>query len=262
MSRGRKRKRSKNKGHIVEYKRDLSKEQEFLNQDVDVNKLGDYGDDALLKAIVYDLPSASEAEAMEIALALQKRVRGDASLLENTGDLGDVIANIRDTAREVDKAAESFDKNRESFVESIMHSAPKLSDKQKDKIRAEGMADFQKIVRSLKAGKSMKQAQFKTFLQNAPKEEILVTGNPRIKNGRNVIEPDVVTLMGFRFVLEPGARNVPQPVAIAYKKMQEVRSQQRAKMAVMSGDGSPQGWYDQSTLEAKMAGVDQEYGSN
>jgi len=86
MSRGRKRKRSKNKGHIVEYKRDLSKEQEFLNQDVDVNKLGDYGDDALLKAIVYDLPSASEAEAMEIALALQKRVRGDASLLENTGD--------------------------------------------------------------------------------------------------------------------------------------------------------------------------------
>jgi hypothetical protein len=261
MSRGRKRRRSKPKAHLVEYKRDISKEKEFLNAEVDPTKLGDYGDDALMKAIIYDLPNASEAEAMEIALALQKRVRGDASLLENP-DLDDVIAGIRQEAREVDKAAEDFEKNRHSFVESVMASAPKLTDKQKEALQAKGSHEFKEAINNVKTGKSMKQMQFKAMIANAPREEILVTGQMRVRNGRNVIEPEIVSIMGMRFKLDPGTNLVPAPIAQAYKHMQETRNQARKKMALMSGEGADKGWYDQGSLASKLAEVDQEYGSN
>ena len=76
MARGKKKRRIRERTHVVETKRDLSREAEILGSEV---RLDGIGEDPVIKALLVDLPSASEVEAKEIALALQKRIRGERS---------------------------------------------------------------------------------------------------------------------------------------------------------------------------------------
>jgi hypothetical protein len=266
MARGRKKRKqrkriSKPRAHLVQEKRDLRKEEEFLSQEVDLNNLGDYGTDALLKAIVYDLPSASEAEAIEYALALQKKLRGEASLLENP-EMSDTIQAIREEAREIDKAAEAFERSKESFVDSVLAGAPQMSDKQRERLRAKGMQDFKRAIQSVRAGKATKRLKLMEMLRTAPEEEIAVAGRPRHTSQGLVIEPDVVSIMGVSLQLTPGVHKVPKPIADAYRNMLETRQQKAKKEALLEGKGSQMGTYEQSTLAQKLAEVNQEFGSN
>lgn len=262
MSRGRRKKRiTKPRAHVVQSKRDIRAEEEFLGQDLDLNKLGDYGDDALLRAIVYDLPNASEAEAMELALQLQKRLRGDASLLENP-EMSDVIQGIREDARAIDKAAEAYERSNETFVDDVIANAPKLSDAERDKLVAKGKAEFKDLVRAARANKATKKLQLMAMLRQAPEVEITVAGQYRNMKGQMRIEPEVISLMGVQFRLAPGVHKVPKPIADMYHNMMEDRRHRAAKERLLAGEGSQMGTYDQATLDQKLQEVNQEFGSN
>lgn len=260
MARGRKRRKRRSKfrprAHVIEEYRDPAREQEFLNSQV---RKDGKGEDPIIRALIYDLPSASQEEATEIALELQRRMRGDASLLENPDDMSDIIEGIRAEAAEVDKAGADWEANRHAFVEDVINRAPKVTEEQREKIRARVGQEYSQAVTGLRAQKYVKQMEFKRLLESAPTESIHVTGTFRIKNKRQVHEPDIVSIMGLHYVLEPGVRTVPQPIAEAYRAMQKARSLERAQKAILSGQGAPQGSYDQSTLEVKMAEAELEH---
>lgn len=263
MSRGRNRRKkiSKPRAHLVQEKRDIRAEEEFLDQQVDFSKLGNYGDDALLKAIVYDLPNASEAEAMELALQLQKRLRGDASLLENP-EMSDMIQGIREEAREIDKAAEAYERSKETFVDDVIASAPKLTDAQRDKLVAKGKAEFKNLVQKARADKAYKKLRLMEMLKQAPEVEIAVAGHYRNVSGQMRIEPETISIMGVNFRLSPGVHKVPKPIADVYQGMIADRRHRDAKERLLRGEGSQMGTYDQATLDQKLQEVNQEFGSN
>jgi len=259
MPRGRRKKRiSKPKAQVIEEYRDVGAEQEFLSADVDPKAMND----PVVRALIYDLPSASQAEATEIALQLQKRLRGDASLLENEAEMADVIEDIRKEAYEIDKAAEKWETDRMRFVEDVIDNAPKLSKAQEEKLQAKGQHMLSEAIKLRRAGKSTKQLQFKEYLRHAPTEDIMVTGQfVKTPDGPRHI-PDVVTVLGIRFVLEPGVQTVPAPIAEAYKQMVLTRQQQAKKMALMKGEGAPTGSYEHGDMMQKIADVNRHFGSN
>jgi hypothetical protein len=115
------------------------------------------------------------------------------------------------------------------------------------------MHKYQKAVTASKAGKSVKQLQFKQKLANAPLETIHVTG--RFVNTPNGIAhlPDEVSVLGIRFVLEPGVQEVPSPIARAYQQMQAQKRELQKKEALMSGKGAPQGTYQHAELMQKLS---------
>jgi hypothetical protein len=253
VARGRKKKRIRERTQIVEGRRDLNREAEILNSEV---RLDGVGEDPVIKALLLDLPTASEVEAKEIALALQKRVRGDASLLGNEEDLGEVISQIRQEAAEIDKAAEKWDMGPVKFVDDVLSQSPKLTDQQRDRLRAKGIQDYQKAIVETRAGKSYKQAQFKRMLKNAPLEKINVTG--RFINTPNgmVHMPDEIRILGLSYRLSPGIQEVPAPIAVAYRRMQMERQKLQQKMSLMQGEGAPLGTHQHGDLMAKLADLE------
>lgn len=234
MARGRrKKKRIRERVHIVEDRRDIAREREVLGSQV---RLDGQGEDSVIKALLFDLPTASEAEAKEIALALQKLVRGDASLLANEGELSDIISDIREEAALIDIQTAEWEKGPEAFVDSVMSQAPKMSDKRKAELQAYGADMLKQAITNSRAGKTVKQMQFREMLKNAPLETIHVTGKTFQTRKGPVIKPDEVSLMGLRFVLEPGVHSVPAPVARAYNLILKQRTVVRERQVLMQGE--------------------------
>jgi len=69
----RKRGRTIERSHLVEHKRDIAREQEILNSEI--------YKDPNIREILLKMVDATELEAVDLALQLQKVARGKASLL-------------------------------------------------------------------------------------------------------------------------------------------------------------------------------------
>lgn len=258
MARGRKKRRMAHRTHVLLEKRDVQREREFLDSEVDLNHLGHYGDDAIVRALIYELPTANEARALEIALALQKRLRGEASLLENP-DAGETISQLREQAEKADKAAEAFSKNSVKFVEEVIDRAPKLSEAEREKARQRGIKYYQDTLNKMKAGRHVSQLKLFDSLKDEPLETIHVTGRTVRRNGRLETLPDEIMVRGVRVTLRPGTREVPQTIAREYQKLQQQRAYLAAKKAVWSGKDSPEGLYEMRMLHRKLAEINRQF---
>jgi hypothetical protein len=259
MSRKRRKNRRKPRAHFVEDKRDHHQEQEFLNSEVNLGTLGHYGDDALVRAIVYELPEADEQEAMEIALAVQKRLRGDASLLE-APELSEDLDAIREEAAEIDRAAEAWEKDQQNFIEDAFRNAPKLSKEQREKLAVKGREQWKQTVSYLKAGKHTKQLHMMDQLQREPLEEIHVMGRTVMKKGKPRILPDVVRVLGIRFTLTPGIHKVPMTIANAYRELLKQRAYSEAKHRLWRGERAPGGIWDIEDIDRQLRQLNEQYG--
>jgi len=262
MARGRKRRKRKistPSGHVVEQRRDTGREQEFLNSEV---RQDGVGEDEFVKALIYELPNASEAEAKEIAFAVQQRLRGDASLLDSP-ELSDTLEGIRLEAAEIDKAAEDWARNEQGFVEDTFRRAPKLTDRQKENLAMKGKKQWKDSVTYLRAGKHVKQLKMQDKLQREPLEEIHVMGKPAVIGGRRRLLPVDVRILGMSFKLVPGIHNVPRTVAIAYRDMLKQQAYADAKLALWSGQDSPMvsgGYWDVADIDKQLAELSDQYG--
>jgi len=262
MARGRKRRKRKistPKGHVVERRRDTGREQEFLNSEV---RQDGVGEDPFVQALIYELPNASEAEAKEIAFAVQQRLRGDASLLDSP-ELSDTLEGIRDEAVEIDKAAEAWASNEQGFVDDAFRRAPKLSDQQKEKLAMKGKKQWKDSVTYLKAGKHVKQLQMRNKLQREPLEEIHIMGKPAVIGGRRRLLPVDIRVMGMSLRLAPGIHNVPQTLAKAYREMLKQQAYADAKRVLWSGQDAPMtsgGYWDVADIDKQLAELSNQYG--
>ena len=263
MSRGRKRRRKKKistpKAHVIEQRRDLGREQEFLQSEV---RQDGVGEDPFVQALIYELPDASEAEAKEIALAVQRALRGSASLLESP-ELSDTLDGIRGEAVDIDKAAAAWVKDEQGFVDDAFKRAPKLTDKQKEVLIAKGTAQWKDTVRYTKAGKHVKQLQLQDRMQREPLEEIHVIGRPAIVGGRHRRLPDKIRILGMSFDLVPGIHKVPQTIAKAYRELLKQRAYTDAKKVLWSGETAPMmsgGYWDLGDLTVQLSKLNEKYG--
>lgn len=238
---------------IVESKRDISKEQEFLSQEV---RLDGKGEDPWFQALVLDYPDADEVTAKEIALAVQKNLRGEASI-EANAELSEVRSQVLQEAAEIEADAKRYNESRAGFVKGVFDRAPKLSKAEAERERQKGLKIFRETVNKVKAGKSVKQAQFKQMLKNAPLVEVNVA--PRIvmtPSGHKML-PVTLGILGLRFTLQPGTQKVPKPLAELYEKYLQEQTYSRLKNELWSGQ---RGIMDVGQLSRAQRELDQKYG--
>jgi len=223
--------------------------------------------DPLIKALYNSLPNATNAEAAELGLAMQRVIRG-----ENLDDINPEAARLyRQYMAEIDATAEQYEKNKEDFITDAHDSAVRLTDKEKVKyleIAKEKQSNFRAQAR-------MKGTQKKQWmidqLKNGPKEEIYV--EPVVEIGRIGDSPaqqivgQRITINGVSLYLPPGKNTVHPIFAERYRQIQQSRNETTARKEVLKGVGIDptggkrvlDGW-QQTALE--MERINREYGSS
>jgi hypothetical protein len=105
-------------------KKKLDKSDEALNSPVN---LSGAGEDQVVKDLLSDkFVKGTNAEALEIGMALQQIIRGQSALLENQSAFTDQIAKLRQRMDEMDKAASRWEQDREGFIQEVLDRAEKL----------------------------------------------------------------------------------------------------------------------------------------
>lgn len=248
MSRRRKKNRT---DQVAQENRNISREKELMNRPINPG-------DPLVKALLNDLATASNSEALDIALKIQQFIRGDASLLSRP-ESGPQISKLKEKAHNMDKAEEAYNRDKERFMEEVINSAPKLTEAQRAKKIAEGKAIFEQARTMASAVQATKKLRFREKLTKEPKETISVAGIERtVKMGNSshkVIEPEVIQIMDMQWVLKPGIHEVPRTVAELY------RQRKQTQMENMQRESALREYKEMSTLQKQLDAIGSSFGS-
>lgn len=228
MSRNRKRKRAI-KGHLVDGRRDISKEQEILHSDIHK--------DPTIEAILASMPEASESQALELALRLQKIARPEANLLDSP-ELSDTLNAMRADAAERDKVWQAYQSNKEAFIEGVFNDAEgrKLTGQAAEEAKKRVANALAVARQGAKINRADRRRKLEQTLRLAPKEEIYVTGEVEIvRKGKGLVPtimPEIIRIGHVQFVLAPGKHTVPQQVAEIHRQrlLSKQETQEREDM--------------------------------
>jgi len=247
----RRRKRRNSSAQVDPDLRDVRREKEILSRAVDPNS-------SLMKAVMEELPDASNVEALRIALALQKEIRGKASLLsrpEASAEVNRLFAQ----AEKMDKASEQYETDRVRFVEDVLERANHLTGERLEREKAKGMEVFKTMRAKTAAENSVKRLEFMARLNAEPKETVLIPGVERmVKVGgalRRILEPEVVRIMDVEYVLTPGSHEVPRTIANALRERRKSQLENEERKKAMSA------YKDIHTLQKTLDSIGEQFGS-
>lgn len=212
----RKRKRPVPRGHLNEVLRDESRERDILHSEI--------YKDPKIQNILTRMSTATELEALDLALQLQKIARGKASLLENP-ELSDVVSSMRANADARDKAQKAWDTDAAAFLEDAWNRAEKkkltgskAEEARKNYLKAKGLATA-----GAKMSRALRRKQLEEQLRSEPTETINVVGTPSLlRKGQSlqmVIEPVRISIGHLAWILPTGTHTVPASVAARHRDM-------------------------------------------
>lgn len=255
MGRRRKRRRSRRR-------KSLSEQAEILNSPVNP------ANDPLIRALVQDLGTATNLEAGEIALAIQRVVRG-----ENLDDTNpEMAAKYRQYLADVDADAEAYVKAKEDFITTALDEAVQLTDEQKAKLNAGTAKKFAYYKQQARMNSAQKQRWMKDQLENGPKVKVYV--EPKVVMGSiggqpaSEIQGCMIRISGVSVYLQPGWNETHPIIAERYEQIALSKQGTLKRKQVLQGigiesegwvPGRPDGW--QQTAR-KMAEIDEEFGSS
>jgi len=205
-------------------------------------RLDGAGEDPVVKALLRELPEASNEKALEIALALQKMLRGDESYLENP-ETAELVSDLRQTWKEMDAVAEDFDKSPTRFIDETYDRAMKKmpTGDAADRLKAKAAKQAKDIFSAARAGELSKRTMLDWELVNGPKEviNVPVQFETRVVNGQ-VITIKVPLTLGIRgrvFNLPPGQQSVPRVVAGLFRQWQKSHNEMDERKEVLAQQG-------------------------
>lgn len=235
------------------------KQQEVLASTI--NMTGQ-GEDPVIKALVTKFPEASNTEALEIALALQQLVRGQSAMLENQKQMSDELAKLKAKMAAIDKAAEKWDSDRESFLDEVNRNADKLRlvGEAQDKLIAQASGDLKKKIDEAKASVVIDRQMFDEALAREPKETVISPGVPMtiVEHGQQiaVLASEEVRIKHRRWVLQPGIpQEVPLSVANTLRERRKKERESYERRSAMMKN------MEMGELEAEMQKIDARYGT-
>jgi hypothetical protein len=229
------RKRSKkvDRGHLVPHRRDESKEQEILHSEM-------YKDPSV-QSIFAQMPNASETEALELALRLQKIIRGKASLLDSP-EQADTLNAMRKDAAERDAVAAAYEANKQAFIDEIFDKTEgkKLTGAKAEDAKKRVMNALEIARANSKANRALRRRRLEEELRLAPKEEIYVSGEVQIvRVGKGLVPkifPEEIQIGHVKFVLAPGKHTVPKQVADIHRQRLLSKSESEGRKNMLSVD--------------------------
>jgi hypothetical protein len=215
---------------INQARRDISREQEVLFE---------HQPDDRTRALLAQLGTASEAEAVEIGLKLQQIVRGEASLLDNP-EMSEQLSKVRGYAHERDEAARKWNEDQEKFKEEVYARADKLRPRGVKAAEAQARAAqiTQQAYSNARVQTSQLNAEFDRLVEYGPKETISVAPkHETVRLGDNIETvqvPDIVRIRHREWRLWPGVYEVPKPVAERYRDILRSRAATAARKKAMT----------------------------
>lgn len=247
---------------IVSERRDVVREQQLLAapaQDV-------FSHHPVIKSLLDRLPNATPTEAANIGIVLQGLLRGDASMLANLNDpaISEELNKIHEKAEQEERVNEAFEKDREGFANEVFDTANKLilTEEQKERLIAEGMARYKKARQDAVAGASVRRLRLEARIAREPQVLIKVEGEPEtIRVGgvqQTHIRPVVIKILHKTWVLTPGDQMVPQVVAEQYHRIELAREERRRRKATL--DANRTGGWGMGDVEIANQKIDRELG--
>ncbi len=222
-----------------------SKQAEILNSKV--NMSGE-GEDPVVRAMLSEkFTKGSNAEAVEIGLALQALIRGQNSVLENQAKQSEELAKLRQRMNEMDEAADKWNNDRENFVQEVLDKAEKLraADTAKDRIIAQGSAQFTEAIAKAKAEQAVEHVKFEQALAKMPKVNVISAGElvMVVENGRQVAKlmNETVKIKHHKWVL-PVGKNIEVPLIVAQvldeRRRLQAETEAREHLLASNSEGS------------------------
>jgi hypothetical protein len=219
------------------------------------------GEDPAIKAFLTKMPTAKQAEAVELALALDRYLNGDESVLSNP-KYSEYISKMRERASEIEEVERRWAEDPVKFQDELWSQAEKLRATGDKKARMEAKAAkmFQDAREKATAIKENKKLQLDWQIEHGPKEDVACTGvieTPMV-NGipTPVILPIRVQIMHRYWDLKPGMNvGVPSVFAARYRQVQKATEEKAAREALLSGGMRSR------DLEAAQDKVSQDFGA-
>lgn len=232
------------------------REETILNSLVRVDGAGE---DPAVRAL-QQMPEASNSEGLEIALALQKLIRGQDSLLENDTRFSTELSRLRERMDAMDRQAEKWEADRQQFVEDMVRKADKLrlSEEGQERVRAQAGIDLAEATRQARVSMAMDRKAFDEFLAKEPLVGVVSPGKVITVNEGGQpsarLMPEEVRVKHRVFVFPPGRLvEVPKSVSEILASRHRSEEETAERQAALSNN------MESGKLEQKMKEIDAKY---
>ena len=251
----------------IEAKRDLSRESAIEHTQVRLDGVGEHP--AIQAAASPEFATMSNAEAFQVALAIQELVRGQASILSNQKDLSENLSRVEARMRKYDEDARKWDEDRQKFLDDINQRADKLrvtEPSKRGEMVAQVMDEDRRAQEAARALHQTNTLKFKAMIENSPKVKIISPGI--LETGRigdqpiTRIVPEVIRIKNFEWKLPPGvAVEVPDFVARRFEEIQRGRAELEERQSALSADRNQGAMSEAAEVSREMARINQKYGT-
>ena len=231
----------------------LQREKEMLQSPVRMDGSGEH---PLVAEYLRKFPQGGNAESAELALAMDRFLKGDLSLLDDPAQM-EKLSKFRQSMAKRDDAERRWNEDKGRFAEDLFRKADKVrpSREKRDEVIARGMKIEQEALIAARANRSTKQLQLRWEMEHGPKREVYVTGVPISLGGKVIIEPEVINIMGITMILKPGKQLVPEVFAQRLEQRQNDRKEREAREAAL-GDN-----LRADQLAQRWSAIGEEFGS-
>jgi len=240
------------------------REEEVLNSPV---RMDGVGEDPVVRDMLSDkFVAGTNAESLNIALALQELVRGQNSILGMVRGQGDSISKLTERMNKMDRAAERWNKDRQGFVESVQEKAEALkiqSPDEKAKFLAKAGQNVQREIQQAMANKAVGDMEFSAWMRNQPQVTVTSPGKMETINRGGVIqtvmEPEVIKIRNMEWVLYPGIpTDIPAPVADEFYSRQKIVNETIERKKILNADRP----LENVAMAQQWQNINNKYGSN
>ena len=231
----------------------LQREKEILSQPV---RTDGHGESGLVADYMQQFAGASHTESAELALALDRFLKGDYSLLQDPAQM-ERLSRFRDLIAKRQDAERRWEEDKGKFAADLFRKADKIMPVKDERERtiARGIAMEQDALHLARANRSTKQLQLRALMEHGPKREVFVTGIPLQTDAGLVIAPEVINVMGIQMVLRPGKHTISEVFAQRLDQMQAERLERAARDKAL-GDN-----LRADQLALRWAQIGEEFGS-
>lgn len=206
-------------------------------------RLDGVGEDPAVKAFLTKMPTAKQRESVELALALDRYLMGDHSVLEDPR-YAEHINKMRARAIEMEEAERRFAEDPEKFFDDTWNRAEKnrATGDKKARIEAKAADMYRDAREKVAADRTTKQLQLDHLIAHGPKEDVECTGvmETSMINGTPTprLLPIRVRIMHRHWDLKPGLNaGVPSVFATRYRQIRQALDEQREREVILSGMG-------------------------
>jgi hypothetical protein len=223
-------------------------------------RLDGVGESDLIKRLMEEFPNASPTKAFELALQLEKLIKGDLSLLDDP-EMAQRLAKLRAGMDRHERDAKRFEEDRQGFMERTLELGQKHTPvgDELERERAKGVKMFEEALKVRVGERAVNEMKLEEMVRNGKQVTILIPGTPvmvgRGENKRMVIEPQVINILHLRWVFPPGQHKVPEVVARRWYAIKKNKDEAEARKAAMKSD------LEYGELQKQMKKIDEQYDS-